>query len=118
MGRPRIADQNLAAAMLYSPEVFVRNVFGLVPERDNEKFIKGKNISWQQHDILKAVEAAMLGEAARKISIKSGNGIGKSSVASWIILWFLFAFKNSQVAVTAPSSSQILSFEGGCVTRL
>lgn len=107
MRREFKADEDLAGAMLYSPEVFVRKVFGFVPERDNAKFIKGKHISAQQQDILLAVEKAMIGEAPRKISVKSGNGIGKSSVASWIILWFLFAFKNSQVAVTAPSSSQI-----------
>ena len=60
---------------MLSPEVFVRHVFGLVPERDNKKFIKGKHISWQQHDILLAVESAMLGEGLKKISIKSSVSI-------------------------------------------
>jgi hypothetical protein len=70
-------------------------------------FEKGKNISWQQTLILLGVEKAANGEAKRKISTVSGHGIGKSATCSWIILWFLYCFYQSQVPVTAPTSHQM-----------
>jgi hypothetical protein len=82
-------------------------MFGLTPERDNTKFIKGKHITWQQHDLLLAVEQALAGKAPRRISVESGHGTGKSTTLSWLILWFLFCFPDAQVPCTAPTSDQI-----------
>ncbi len=93
--------------MQQSPILFVKMLWGLVPERDNTKFIKGQHITWQQHDILLAIERALRGEAPRKISVASGHGIGKSCVFSWIILWYLFCHKDAQVSCTAPTTQQI-----------
>lgn len=90
-----------------SPIFFIEKMWGLTPERNNAAFIKGKHITWQQHDILLAVEKALRGEGSRRISVKSGHGIGKSTVLSWLIIWFLFCFKDAQIPCTAPTSEQM-----------
>ena len=90
-----------------SPVAFVRDVWGLVPERDNTKFQKDKHISWQQHDIFLAVEKGLRGEASKKISCRSGHGIGKTTTFSWLILWFLMCFYEAQASCTAPTSQQM-----------
>lgn len=71
-------------------------------------FVKGKHISWQQTLILMAIEKSIADKRlARHFTIKSGHGIGKSTVTSWIVLWFLFCYFMSQVPVTAPTSGQM-----------
>lgn len=89
-----------------SPLFFIQTMWGLVPERNNSKFIKGKHLTAQQHDILLAVEAA-LQDGKKRISIASGHGIGKSATLSWLLLWYLFCYKDAQVACTAPTSQQL-----------
>lgn len=100
-------DVPLYRAFQQSPLLFIEKMWGLVPERDNAKFVKGKHITWQQHDILLAVESAVRGTAPKRISIRSGHGIGKTTALSWLILWYLFCFKDAQVPCTAPTSDQI-----------
>lgn len=68
---------------------------------------KSKHITWQQYIILLSIERAMKGEAPKKISIASGNGIGKTCTLSFIILWYLFCFMGAQIGCTAASSKQI-----------
>ena len=68
---------------------------------------KGKHITWQQTLILLGIEKANADEAKRHLSIRSGHGVGKSSTCSWIILWFLYCYFESQVPVTAPTSHQL-----------
>src|SRR6266481_7271936 len=100
-------DKKLYKAFQQSPILFIEKTWGLVPQRDNSKFVKGKHITWQQHDILLAVEAAIQGKALKRISIASGHGIGKTTALAWLILWYLFCFKDAQVPCTAPTSDQI-----------
>jgi phage terminase large subunit len=71
------------------------------------EFQKGKHITWQQWQLLLAVDAAVRGEAKRRISVESGHGTGKSTTLSWLILWFLFTRKDAQIPCTAPTSSQL-----------
>jgi len=55
-------------------------------------------------------QAEFLREVAsptRKLSIKSGHGTGKSTTASWAMLWFLMLKFPCKVVVTAPTSSQL-----------
>lgn len=72
-----------------------------------EPFVKGEEITWQQMSILMAVGAAVQRKAPPRISVRSGHGIGKSTTLSWLLLWFLFCFKNSQIPCTAPTSDQL-----------
>jgi len=99
-------DIELFKKFQQSPIYFIECIWGLVPERDNEKFVKGKHITWQQHDILLEVEEALKTDRKR-ISVRSGHGIGKSTTMSWLIIWYLFCFKDAQVPCTAPTSDQM-----------
>lgn len=67
----------------------------------------GKHITWQQVLALHGIEKALRGEVPSRISIVSGHGIGKSTLLSWLILWFLFVRVLSQVATTSPSKEQM-----------
>ena len=114
-----------------SPLPFIEDMWGLVPQpiraeakarvqvymEDGrydeirpeffEKYEEGKHITYQQWLILKTVENALTGKARRRISVRSGHGIGKSCTMSWLLLWFLFVNHNAQIGATAPSKSQM-----------
>lgn len=82
------------AKRLFKPEMF-------------EPFVKNENITWQQWIILISIQKAIAGQASKRISVASGHGIGKSAVVSWVMLWFLFSFKDCQVPCTAPTADQL-----------
>ena len=71
------------------PTLFVQEVLGVEPLPYQAEFL----------------EAIASGE--RKISIRSGHGTGKSTAASWAMLWFFLMRTPSKVVVTAPTSSQL-----------
>ena len=48
-----------------------------------------------------------LSGSERRMSVKSGHGTGKSTTASWAMLWFLLLRYPCKVGVTAPTSSQL-----------
>ena len=55
-------------------------------------------------------QAEFLREVAsptRRLSVRSGHGTGKSTTASWAMLWFLMFKFPCKVVVTAPTSSQL-----------
>jgi len=71
-------------------------------------FKKGKHLSWQQTLTLMGIEKSIQDpRLKRHFSIRSGHGIGKSAMTSWIVLWFLFCYFMAQVPVTAPTASQM-----------
>lgn len=90
-----------------SPLAFVKFMWKLEAQEKDQPFIKNKQITWQQVEILKTIELALKDEAPRRISVVAGRGIGKSTTLSWLIIWFLFCFTDSQVACTAPTSDQM-----------
>ena len=55
-----------------------------------------------QKDFLNAIA-----QNERKISIRSGHGTGKSTSASWAMLWYLLLRFPNKVVVTAPTSGQL-----------
>ena len=71
------------------PIAFVKNVLHCQPDE------------WQE-ELLTAIQS---GE--RKISIRSGHGVGKSTAASWAMLYFILFRYPVKVVVTAPTSSQL-----------
>lgn len=75
----------------YRPDAvaFVREVLGVEPD------------TWQQEFL----QAIARGE--RKVSVRSGHGIGKSTAASWAMLWYMLTRYPVKVVVTAPTSSQL-----------
>jgi phage terminase large subunit len=53
----------------------------------------------------KALLALSRGE--RRMSIRSGHGVGKSTFAAWAMLWKILCFYTVKVVVTAPTSAQL-----------
>jgi hypothetical protein len=71
-----------------NPLIFVRDVLGVTPE------------PWQAE----ALEA--VGQHHR-VSIRSGHGVGKTTLEAWLILWFLLTHKNCKIPVAANSQDQL-----------
>lgn len=72
-----------------NPVLFVREVLGQEPE------------AWQAE----AMDAIVAGN--RRLSIRSGHGVGKSTFASWVSIWFASTRYTCKVVITAPTSSQL-----------
>ena len=87
-----------------SPILFIKDIWGLEPQKKGEEFIRGKHITWQQTEILQAVERALRNESPKRISVVTGHGIGKTAVLCWLTHWFLFTRFNAQIGCTAPTS--------------
>ena len=75
------------------PVLFVREVLGVEPDGF-------------QADLLRAVAAG-----DRRISVRSGHGVGKSMVASWAMLWYLLA--RLPVKVTPKSATSFVDPKTG-----
>lgn len=124
-------EREIARAMQKSPIFTIRLIWGLEPQPVKEEyaklvedliiageyhkvkkeyfheFIRGNHYTWQQYLILSAVELAIKNRSSRKISIRSGHGIGKSTTMSWLIIWFLICFPDCRVPCTAPTGDQL-----------
>lgn len=104
---PNPIDVEIYKKWQKSPRAFIEDMWNLKVERDNTKFVKGKHITWQQDDILEAVEKAINNKSFRRIAVKSGHGIGKSTTLAWLILWFLLCYLDAQIPCTAPTENQM-----------
>jgi len=124
---------NTFAEWIDSPISFIEDMWGLIPQplicdsKDSSswtnplntfkphkhgfhcygEFIRGKYITWQQHQVLLGVEQAIQGKKPKRISVVSGHGIGKDALLAWLIHWFLFTRENAQIGCTAPTSDQM-----------
>ena len=80
--------EEFVAAYGNDPVLFVEEMLGADPFDYQAEFLR-----------------ALLDE--RKMSVKSGHGTGKSTTASWAMLWFMLLRYPCKVVVTAPTSSQL-----------
>lgn len=71
------------------PVLFVREVFGVEPDE------------WQC-DLMRAVA-----RGDRRISVRSGHGIGKTTCLAWIIIWWQLTRFPQKTVATAPTSAQL-----------
>lgn len=71
------------------PVAFVRDVLGVEPDE------------WQREFL------AAIASGHRRMSVRSGHGVGKSTTASWAMLWYLLTRYPVKVVVTAPTSAQL-----------
>jgi phage terminase large subunit len=71
------------------PVLFVREVLGVEPD------------DWQK-EFLTAIA-----QGKRQISVRSGHGVGKSTAASWAMLWYFMTRYPVKVVVTAPTAAQL-----------
>ena len=81
--------EEFTAAYYDDPVRFVREMLGAEPFPYQIEFLEA------------------LARNERKMSVKSGHGTGKSTTASWAMLWFLLLRYPVKVVVTAPTSSQL-----------
>lgn len=56
----------------------------------------------QQTKVLKDI-----GNGKKHISIKSGHGIGKTAMISWIVIWFMTTRPHCKIPCTAPTQAQL-----------
>ena len=84
LGAEATAPELLAKSSL----IFVTDVLGATPE------------PWQAA----ALEA--VGKHDR-VSIRSGHGVGKTTLQAWLVLWFLLTRQNCRVPVAANSEDQL-----------
>ena len=71
-----------------SPLLFVTECIGAKPSEQQAEAL----ISFAKH---------------KRTTIRSGHGCGKSTTASWLIMWFLCTRPYSKVACTAPTARQL-----------
>lgn len=94
-GQPRVPktrselEMEFYQSCLDDPCNFVRQMWGIHPTK-------------QQAAILHAMR---LPDA--HVTVRSGHGIGKSTVMAWLILWFVLFHKECKVPCTAPSGHQL-----------
>ena len=61
--------------------------------------------TYQQKIVLLKIPGSIRNK--KGIAVKSGHGVGKTAMESWIILWFLSCFPYSKVICTAPTQHQL-----------
>lgn len=68
-------------------------------------FENNKHLTWQQWVFFETIKAIVNKKIPiRKLTVRSGHGIGKSSAFAMLNFWFLFFRKFAQIACTAPTS--------------
>jgi hypothetical protein len=104
----KLIPQPIKPEYYYTVNQFIENGdYELIKPDMFVPFFRGRHITWQQWLILLAVESALKGKSKKRISIRSGHGIGKSAVLAWLLIWFLFTRKDAQIPCTAPTSAQL-----------
>lgn len=81
--------EEFVASYAQDPVRFVREMLGADPFDYQEEFLQA------------------IADNTRKMSVKAGHGVGKSTTAAWAMLWFLLLRYPCKVVVTAPTSSQL-----------
>jgi len=76
-------------------------VFRNRPVEFVEEVLKAKPLPWQKR-FLKAIAA---GE--RRISVRAGHGVGKSTACSWALIWFMLTRFPQKSVLTAPTAGQL-----------
>jgi hypothetical protein len=72
-----------------NPVLFVREV------------LKAEPLPWQE-EFLRAVA-----RGERRISVRAGHGVGKSTVCSWALIWHMVTRYPQKSVVTAPTAAQL-----------
>lgn len=88
------AEKNIQLLKYYHnhPYEYVIDILNAVP-------------STKQREILETIPKAI--KERKGIAIKSGHGVGKTALASWIINWFMSTRLNPKIPCTAPTQHQL-----------
>lgn len=71
------------------PAHLVKNVFGAQPDPWQEEFLRH------------------IQSGARRISVRAGHGVGKSTACAWAVIWHLITRYPQKVVCTAPTAPQL-----------
>jgi len=97
-----IAMVAMASAQLQNPfTAFVERYRNDRVAFVREVLLVDKIEDWQL-DVLRRLDAGKT-----RISIRSGHGVGKTTLLAWVALHFLFTRYPCKIAVTAPSATQL-----------
>jgi hypothetical protein len=66
-----------------------------------EDVLKAKPLAWQ----VDFMEKVARGE--RRISVRAGHGVGKSTACSWVLIWFMLTRFPQKSVLTAPTAGQL-----------
>lgn len=76
-------------------DVYQNNPLGFVDE------VIGIGLTDDQSSVMRALATEDL------VSVKSGNGVGKTALAALAVLWFLYSYRPCCVLTTAPTERQV-----------
>jgi hypothetical protein len=66
-----------------------------------KEVLKAKPLAWQE-DFLRKIA-----NGSRRISVRAGHGVGKSTACSWALIWHMLTRFPQKAVCTAPTSSQL-----------
>lgn len=66
-----------------------------------EDVLKAKPLPWQKEFL------AAIARGERRISVRAGHGVGKSTACSWALIWFMFTRYPQKCVLTAPTAGQL-----------
>src|SRR4051794_21891719 len=89
---------SLPAATRETIARWARSPLAFVLEALRVEFIE----DWQRDEVLIPIE-----QGKRFIAIRSGHGVGKTTLEAWLILWFLLFRRPCKIPVTANSQDQL-----------
>lgn len=90
-------ENNLAKFIEYyidRPVEFVRDIIKAEPEEHQIKVLNDLAYNDKQ-------------KRATKVTVRSGHGVGKSTLESWAILWFMITRPFPKILCTAPTAHQL-----------
>ena len=94
----RLAQEQVLRWRAGGPALFAVEALG-IPREWDEKKLEGV-LPWQW-------KASALLVEKRRLSIRSGKGVGKSAFLAWCILWFQSCFFPCKIGCTAPTATQM-----------
>lgn len=65
--------------------------------------------TWQLNVFNDIADGPLPGDTAVQIAAASGHGVGKSTLAAWVILWFISTRGHPQIVITANTKTQLVS---------
>ena len=94
----KLAKETIKRWRRGGPALFAVEALGLKPEWDEEAQSGVKKWQWRASEII---------VQRRRLSVRSGHGVGKTAFEAWTVLWFLSCYYPAKIPCTAPTSHQL-----------
>lgn len=66
-----------------------------------EKVLRAEPLPWQKELLM------LVAKGERRITVRAGHGVGKSTACSWLLLWHLLTRMPQKAVCTAPTAAQL-----------